>query len=358
MNTSEIARIVTALTPPHSERSLAAFRAVCQVETIADVPHITLTLPFPVAAIAAELEQKIQAALREHGIEPVRISFQAAIATHKVKAGLQTLPGVKNIIAVASGKGGVGKSTTTANLAIALAQSGARVGVLDADLYGPSQPAMFAIATEKPEQRNKQFIPIVKNGIQIMSIGLMVDAGQSLVWRGPLISQALQQLFFQTAWDEVDYLLVDLPPGTGDIQLTLTQKMPVTGAVVVTTPQDIALLDARKAIDMFHKTGIPVFGILENMSQHICSHCGHAEAIFGTDGGKELAASLNVQLLGQLPLSINIRQAMDAGDPFSLARSKETYAAIYRDAAQQLTYALAASGKDYSHTFPQMVIKK
>ncbi len=356
MRHDDILHLIKSLTLPESDRTLASFRCGYTIDTEQDTPTVTLTLPFPAAIIADEMSAKIRAALAAHGIENAQVTLKSEIQPHKVKPTLQTLPGVKNIIAIASGKGGVGKSTTTANLAVALTRAGARVGVLDADLYGPSQPAMFGVSGEQPEQRDQAFVPIVKNGIQIMSVGFLVDASQSLIWRGPLISRALQQLFFQTAWDEVDYLLVDLPPGTGDIQLTLTQKMPVTGAVIVTTPQDIALLDAKKAIDMFEKTGIPVLGLLENMSLHICSQCGHAEPIFGQDGGKDLATTHNIPLLGQLPLSLAVRTAMDAGEPFSLSQQDQSSEHVYRQAAQKLAFAIADIGKDYSHTFPKMVI--
>lgn len=337
---------------PDSTEPLGAYRPRVSIND----KKITVTLPFPVENLRTELAQNIQAAFDAHHLDGLTFTVAAEIITHKVKNTVQTLPGVKNIIAVASGKGGVGKSTTTANLAAALAHAGARVGVLDADLYGPSQPAMFAVSGEKPVQQEKMFLPVVKNGIQLMSIGFLVDKDQSLVWRGPLLNQGLQQLFFHTQWDNVDYLLIDLPPGTGDVQLTMAQKLPVTGAVIVTTPQDIALLDARKGIDMFRKTGIPVLGILENMSVHICENCGHAQNIFGQDGGKNLAGELDVPLLGQLPLALNIRNAMDAGNPFSLPESEPAAAEIYRRAAQKLTYAVARMGKDYSHTFPKMVV--
>ncbi|HRL34596.1 MAG TPA: iron-sulfur cluster carrier protein ApbC, partial [Neisseria sp.] len=266
--------------------------------------------------------------------------------------------GVKNIIAVASGKGGVGKSTTTTNLAIALSKMGARVGVLDADLYGPSQPTMLGVADGKPQQADGKLVPVVaEGGIQVMSIGFLVDPDQAVVWRGPMLSQALQQLLFQSEWADVDYLFIDLPPGTGDIQLTLSQKIPVTGSVVVTTPQDIALIDAKKAVDMFQKVNIPIFGVLENMSVHICSHCGHSEAIFGHDGGKHLADKLGVPLLGQLPLSLPVREAMDAGTVKQMQEAQPAIAEIYTHAAWALALAVADKGKDFSSRFPKIVVE-
>ena len=235
---------------------------------------------------------------------------------------------------------------------------GARVGVLDADLYGPSQPTMLGVATQQPEKQAQQLIPVTNaDGIQVMSIGFLVDTDQAVVWRGPMVSQALQQLLMQSQWDDVDYLFVDLPPGTGDIQLTLSQKIPVTGAVVVTTPQDIALIDARKAVDMFNKVNISILGVLENMSVHICSNCGHHEALFGADGGKNLAAKLNVPLLGQLPLSLPVREAMDAGTAGALLDNQPAIAEIYTQAAFQIVLAVADKGRDFSSKFPKIVIE-
>ena len=359
MDTNSIRAALEAVEIPHTTRTVGSEKAVKVLEEKPDGLHIGLEFGFPVNHIGAELANRIQeAVIAFTGEAHIHLSISVVIGTHKVQPGVATIKGVKNIIAVASGKGGVGKSTTTANLATAMANMGARVGVLDADLYGPSQPTMLGVQDRKPDQKNKKLIPVIADsGIQVMSIGFLVDTDQAVVWRGPMVSQALQQLMFQSEWDEVDYLFIDLPPGTGDIQLTLSQKIPVTGSVVVTTPQDIALIDARKAVDMFHKVNIPIFGVLENMSVHICTNCGHAEAIFGTEGGKNLAARLNVPLLGQLPLNLAVREAMDGGSAKALLEDNPAIAEIYTDAAFQIALTIADKGKDYSKAFPKIVVE-
>ena len=359
MDTAVLRTALDALTLPHSQRTLGGEKAVAEIRTQGPGIHITLSFPYPLGHIEAELRTAVAAALSPHiGATPLDLAIHSHITAHKVQPGVATIAGVKNIIAVASGKGGVGKSTTSANLALALSRMGARVGVLDADLYGPSQPTMLGVAAAAPQQQDGHFIPVLAaGGIQVMSIGFLVDTDQAVVWRGPMVSQALQQLLFQSRWDDVDYLIVDLPPGTGDIQLTLSQKIPVTGALVVTTPQDIALIDARKAVDMFNKVNIPIFGVLENMSVHVCSQCGHAEPIFGHDGGKLLAQKLDVPLLGQLPLSLPIRVAMDAGQAAELAHTEPALAQAYTDAAWQLVRAVADKGKDFSSRFPKIVVE-
>ena len=357
--TPDYTQILENIQLPGTQRTLGGEKAVKKLHEEADGLHIELSFGFPTAHLWDGLAERIQTALAAAGNTlPLHIEIATEIATHKVQPGVATIKGVKNIIAVASGKGGVGKSTTTANLAMAMARMGARVGVLDADLYGPSQPTMLGVQDRKPDQENKKLIPVeADGGIQVMSIGFLVDTDQAVVWRGPMVSQALQQLMFQSEWDEVDYLFIDLPPGTGDIQLTLSQKIPVTGSVVVTTPQDIALIDARKAVDMFHKVNIPIFGVLENMSVHICSNCGHAEAIFGSEGGKNLAGRLNVPLLGQLPLSLPVREAMDGGAAKQLFDDHPAIAKIYTDAAFQIALTIADKGKDFSSRFPKIVVE-
>lgn len=359
MNIQEIQTALKAINIPLTERTLGSENAVKTVEEHSDGLHIALQFGYPVAHIGNELADRIQEALIGFtGEAGIHLSIDTVIGTHKVQPGVSTIKGVKNIIAVGSGKGGVGKSTTTANLATAMARMGAHVGVLDADLYGPSQPTMLGVSDRKPDQQNKKLIPVVNaSGIQVMSIGFLMDADQAVIWRGPLLSQALQQLLFQSEWDDVDYLFIDLPPGTGDIQLTLSQKIPVTGAVVVTTPQDIALIDARKAVDMFRKVNIPIFGVLENMSVHICSNCGHSEAIFGTEGGKALAGRLNVPLLGQLPLSLPVREAMDNGQAAQLLDTQAEVEKIYTEAAFQLALSIGDKGKDFSSRFPKIVVE-
>ena len=348
---------IAAITLPHTQRSLGSEKALVSAEVRGNDLHVVLRFAYPVVHLQAALLEAIATATG-YAAANIQLHIDSNIAVHKVQQGVNTIAGVKNIIAVASGKGGVGKSTTTTNLAIALSKMGARVGVLDADIYGPSQPTMLGVADLKPEQRDGKFIPVVsESGIQTMSIGFMIDTDQAVVWRGPMVSQALQQLLFQSQWDNVDYLFIDLPPGTGDIQLTLSQKIPVTASVIVTTPQDIALLDARKAVDMFAKVNIPILGIVENMAMHVCSNCGHAEAIFGSDGGKALADKLNVPLLAQLPLSLPIRVAMDAGQGAALHSKETAIADLYQQAAWQVALKVADMGRDFSGRFPKIVVE-
>lgn len=350
---------VNRITLPNSNRTIGSEKALAECTENHGKLQITLQFGYPVNHIRETLLHEIQATCQAHypNLLP-EITIHHHIITHKVQPGVSTLKGVKNIIAVASGKGGVGKSTTAANLALACARMGARVGVLDADLYGPSQPTMFGVAGHQPEQRNNKLIPITAaNGIQVMSIGFLIEADQAVVWRGPMVSQALQQLLFQCEWDNVDYLFVDLPPGTGDIQLTLSQKIPVTGSVVVTTPQDIALIDAKKAVNMFEKVNIPIIGILENMSVHICSQCGHSESIFGCGGGQSLAENLQVPLLGQLPLTLPLRLAMDEGKGSELFDQHPEVARLYTQAAWQTVLAVHDKGKDYSGIMPKVVVQ-
>ncbi|WP_373741364.1 iron-sulfur cluster carrier protein ApbC [Neisseria sp.] len=359
MDTSAVQAALEAVAIPRSSRTIGSEKAVQSVEHRSDGLHVRLLFGFPVLHIGNELAERIQTALDPvTGGAPIHLAIDTVVQTHKVQPGVATIKGVKNIIAVASGKGGVGKSTTTANLATAMARMGARVGVLDADLYGPSQPTMLGVADGKPGQQDKKLVPVqTADGIQVMSIGFLVDTDQAVVWRGPMLSQALQQLLFQSEWDDVDYLFIDLPPGTGDIQLTLSQKIPVTGSVVVTTPQDIALIDARKAVDMFQKVNIPIFGVLENMSVHVCTRCGHTEALFGSDGGKHLAEKLSVPLLGQLPLALGVREAMDNGTVAALFEQHPAVAEIYTDAAWQIAQTIADKGRDFSSRFPKIVVE-
>jgi ATP-binding protein involved in chromosome partitioning len=271
---------------------------------------------------------------------------------------VQLLPQVKNVIAVASGKGGVGKSTTTVNLALALAAEGARVGILDADIYGPSQPMMMGIEGRPESLDGKTMEPLENYGVQVMSIGFLVDKDEAMIWRGPMATQALEQLLRQTNWKDLDYLLVDMPPGTGDIQLTLSQRVPLTGAVIVTTPQDIALLDARKGITMFQKVGVPILGIVENMAVYCCPQCGHTEHIFGADGGKRMAQELGAAYLGALPLNRQIREQADTGRPTVVADPEGEIAKIYAAVARQVAIAVAARAKDYSSKFPTITISR
>jgi ATP-binding protein involved in chromosome partitioning len=276
-----------------------------------------------------------------------------------VQRGVKLIPGIKNIVAVASGKGGVGKSTTAVNLALALAAEGAAVGVLDADIYGPSQPMMLGINGRPESKDGKTMEPLEGHGVQAMSIGFLVEAtDQPMVWRGPMVTQALEQLLKDTAWRALDYLVVDMPPGTGDVQLTLAQKVPVTGAVIVTTPQDIALIDARKSLKMFEKVGVPILGIIENMSMHVCSHCGHQEPIFGQGGAQKMSRDYGSELLGQLPLDIRIREQADSGRPTVVSDPDGPAAQTYRAIARRLAVKIADQAKDMTSKFPNIVVSK
>jgi ATP-binding protein involved in chromosome partitioning len=308
--------------------------------------------------IAGFRKALVAAAKGVPGVENVSVNLNVKIVPHAVQRGVQLLPGVKNIVAVASGKGGVGKSTTAVNLALALAAEGASVGLLDADIYGPSIPMMMGV-DGKPESEDGKTMEALENyGVQLMSIGFLVAQDEAMIWRGPMATQALEQLLRQTNWRELDYLIVDLPPGTGDIQLTLSQRVPMTGAVIVTTPQDIALLDARKGIKMFEKVGVPILGVVENMAVHVCSNCGHVEHIFGSEGGKKMAAEYKMDYLGALPLDIRIREQADSGKPTVVADPDGEIAGIYKAVARQVAVSIAAKNKDFSSKFPSIKISK
>jgi ATP-binding protein involved in chromosome partitioning len=288
----------------------------------------------------------------------VDIHCTTKVAAHAAQGGVQLLPQVKNIIGVASGKGGVGKSTTAANLALALRAEGACVGLLDADIYGPSQPMMMGVSARPQSEDGKTMQPLLSHGVQVMSIGFLVNTNDAMVWRGPMATQALEQLLRQTNWQALDYLIVDMPPGTGDIQLTLSQRVPMTGSVIVTTPQDIALIDARKGIRMFEKVGVPILGILENMAVHICSNCSHAEHIFGSGGGQAMARELGVDYLGAMPLDINIRLQADRGEPTVVADPLGQVAQSYKEVARRVAAKVALKAKDFSSKFPSIKISK
>jgi ATP-binding protein involved in chromosome partitioning len=300
----------------------------------------------------------ISAAKTVPGVGNVSVNISTRVTAHAAQRGVQLLPQVRNIIAVASGKGGVGKSTTAANLALALAAEGARVGLLDADIYGPSQPTMMGIEGRPETEDGKSMEPMENHGVQVMSIGFLVNPDDAMIWRGPMATQALEQLLRQTNWKDLDYLIVDMPPGTGDIQLTLSQRVPLTGAVIVTTPQDIALLDARKGIRMFEKVGVPILGLVENMAVHVCTQCGHAEHIFGQDGGRRMAGELGVDYLGGLPLDLNIRVHADGGRPTVVADPTSAIAATYQMLAREVAIRVAARAKDFSSKFPTIKVSK
>ena len=316
-------------------------------------------LGYPAKSQIAALRRALIAAARTvPGVENVSANLATKIVPHAVQRGVQLLPNVKNIVAVASGKGGVGKSTTAVNLALALAAEGAAVGILDADIYGPSLPTMMGIAGQPESADGKSMQPMQNHGVQVMSIGFLVEADNPMIWRGPMATQALEQLLRQTNWAELDYLVVDMPPGTGDIQLTLSQRVPLTGAVIVTTPQDIALMDARRGLKMFEKVGVPILGIVENMAVHVCSNCGHAEHIFGADGGRRMAAEYGVDYLGALPLAMTIREQADSGRPTVVSDPEGEVAAIYRSVARQVAVKIAQRAKDFSAKFPTISISK
>ena len=319
-----------------------------------------IELGFPAAGQFDNYRAHVASAITtETGCADVDVEFSTHVVAHGVQRNLKPLESIRNVIAVASGKGGVGKSTVAANLALALAADGGKVGLLDADIYGPSQPHMLGLVGEQPTSLDgKTMQPLIAHGLQVMSIGFLVDADTPMVWRGPMVTSALNQLLRQTTWHDLDYLVVDMPPGTGDIQLTLSQQVPVSGAVIVTTPQDIALLDARKGLAMFRKVSVPVLGVVENMSTHICSSCGHEETIFGFGGGERMAADFDVELLGQLPLDARIRELTDSGTPTVIGDPESPAAAAYRAAARRMAAVLASQGRDYSSKFPNIVVEE
>jgi ATP-binding protein involved in chromosome partitioning len=320
--------------------------------------QLEVVLGYPAKSQFQAIQDLVIAALKKIAdVKNIQVNVSSDIVAHTVQRGVKLLPGVKNIIAVASGKGGVGKSTTAANLALALSAEGARVGILDADIYGPSLPMMLGISG-RPETKEENTIePMEGHGLQASSIGFLVDQDSPMVWRGPMVTSALEQLLRQTRWRDLDYLIVDMPPGTGDIQLTLSQKVPVTGAVIVTTPQDIALLDARKGLKMFEKVGVPIIGIVENMSTYICPSCGHEEHVFGSGGGQKMCSDYGVDFLGSLPLNLSIREQSDAGCPTVVAEPNGAISQVYKQIARQVAIRIAGLAKDMSSKFPNIVIQ-
>ena len=340
------------------EKDLVASGAVKDIQIDGARATVAIELGYAAAGYFDELRGEVEKALGTvRGLDGYEIAVTSRVVSHAVQKSLKPMPGIKNIIAVASGKGGVGKSTTAVNLALALAAEGGKVGMLDADIYGPSQPRMLGISDRPESKDGKTMEPLRKYDMQAMSIGFLIEEDTPMIWRGPMVTQALEQLLRDTNWQDLDYLIVDLPPGTGDVQLTLSQKIPVSGAVIVTTPQDIALLDARKGLKMFEKVDVPVLGIVENMSIHICSKCGHEEYIFGQGGGERMAEEYGVDLLGALPLDIHIREQADGGEPTVVREPESRIAQIYREIARRTGAKLAEQSKDYSGKFPSIVIK-
>ncbi|MDA7960969.1 MAG: iron-sulfur cluster carrier protein ApbC [Gammaproteobacteria bacterium] len=338
---------------PHTGKDLLASRAVKDIHTGDGGARIEIVLGYPAKSWEAELAAMVRDAVGE-----VEVSVASDTASHEVQEGIKPLPGVKNILAVASGKGGVGKSTLSVNLALALSAEGARAGILDADIYGPSQPRMLGISGKPESKDGKSLEPMNSYHVQAMSIGFLVDEESPMIWRGPMVTQALEQLLKDTKWDDLDYLVVDMPPGTGDTQLTLAQKVPVSGAVIVTTPQDIALLDARKAYKMFEKVEIPVLGVVENMSAYVCPSCGHEDAVFGTGGGAAMAKQYGAEFLGGVPLERAIRENADGGRPSVVADPDGAVARAYKSIARRTAALLALRKKDFSAKFPSIVVKQ
>jgi ATP-binding protein involved in chromosome partitioning len=359
IGTETVQAALKDLIDPNTKKDYVSTRSARNIKVTGADVALDIELGYPAKTQIDEIRRTVIGKLAAiPGIGTISVNVVVNIVAHTVQRGLKPLPGVKNIIAVASGKGGVGKSTTAVNLALALTQEGANVGLLDADIYGPSQPQMLGLVGQKPESHDGVSMnPLHAYGLQTMSIGFMIDIDSPMVWRGPMVTQALEQLLKQTNWHDLDYLLVDMPPGTGDTQLTLAQKVPVTGAVIVTTPQDIALIDARKGLKMFEKVGIPILGLVENMSIHICSQCGHEEHIFGHGGGEQMCKDYDTELLGSLPLELSIRELTDSGKPTVVGAPDSRAADIYRAIARRLAVKVAERARDMSARFPSIVVQ-
>ncbi|MDX1374095.1 MAG: iron-sulfur cluster carrier protein ApbC [Burkholderiales bacterium] len=357
LNESQIQDVLRTLVDPNTGKDFVTARTVKNLKLEADRISLAIELGYPGRSQFEPIRRQVTQALRAAGAAGVDVDVRSKVVPHAVQRGVKLIPGIKNIIAVASGKGGVGKSTTAVNLALALSAEGASVGVLDADIYGPSQPTMLGIAGRPESKDGKSLEPMEGHGIQAISIGFLIDADTPMVWRGPMVTQALEQLLRETRWRDLDYLVVDLPPGTGDIQLTLAQKVPVTGAVIVTTPQDIALIDARKGLKMFEKVGIPILGVVENMAIHVCPNCGHESHIFGSGGAEQMCRDYGTELLGQLPLDADIREQADSGRPSVVADPEGKVAEIYRRVARRCAVKIAEAQKDMTSKFPSIVVQ-
>ncbi len=357
---ADVQSALKQLVDPNTKKDFVKGKSVKNIQISGSDVALDIQLGYPAKSVWGEIKALVEGHLRASlpGVGKVTANVTSKVVPHAVQRGVKLVDGVTNIIAVASGKGGVGKSTTAVNLALALAAEGAKVGMLDADIYGPSQPTMLGISGRPVSKDGQSIEPMVGHGIQAMSIGFMIEGDDvPMVWRGPMVTQALDQLLRQTRWDGLDYLVIDLPPGTGDIQLTLAQKVPVTGAVIVTTPQDIALLDAKKGLKMFEKVDIKILGIVENMSTHICSKCGHEEHIFGAGGGEKMCADYGVEFLGGLPLDIHIREQADSGKPTVVADPDGPVARVYRQIARRIAVKVADMAQDHSAVFPKIVVQ-
>ncbi len=354
----QIEEALKSYVEPTLGKDLVSTKSIKDIQIDGDSAKIKVVLGFPAQGIKDDIANAVKQTVEGiDGIDKADVDVTWEIAAHTVQKSLKPIDNVKNIIAVASGKGGVGKSTTAVNLALALSAEGARVGMLDADIYGPSQPRMLGVSGRPESKDGKTLEPVNSYHIQSMSIGFLIDEETPMIWRGPMVTQALEQLLSETNWSDLDYLVIDLPPGTGDTQLTLAQKVPVSGAIIVTTPQDIALLDARKGFKMFEKVEVPVLGIVENMSTHICSNCGHEEHIFGEGGGRGMSDQYGVDFLGALPLDIRIREETDSGKPTVVAEPESRISQIYRDIARKSAAKLSLQAKSYAQKFPNIVIQ-
>ena len=357
LSEAQVQSVLRGLVDPNTGKDFISTRSARNISVRGEDVSLDIELGYPGKSQHEPVRRQVTQALKAAGAGQVAVKVTSRVVAHAVQRGVKLIPGIKNIIAVASGKGGVGKSTTAVNLALALSAEGAAVGILDADIYGPSQPMMLGIAGRPESKDGKSLEPMEGHGLQALSLGVLIDIDTPMVWRGPMVTQALEQLLKDTRWRELDYLVVDLPPGTGDIQLTLAQKVPVTGAVIVTTPQDIALIDARKGLKMFEKVGIPILGVVENMSFHVCPKCGHESHIFGSGGAERMSKEYGTELLGQLPLDESIRTQADSGRPTVVADPDGPAAEIYRRIARRCAVKIAESQRDMSSKFPNIVVQ-